>query len=294
MKPTMVRLLLAIVCVGGLMVACGPSQEAKKLEAPGAALPELLEPNSDETQPPPEPVTKNSAAISVAPKSAKPPAMANGHPPKLLHHAYDLLSQFNSERQGYGMYTYVLFGHKVGADSPPLPHDVAQRYQALLEAIESSTSTAVDLEAAFIPKEETNLFCIPVTLAAARPTLDNYGSALALIYRSVALGGITGDARFREKLSSGAGPFLISSLRPLNQVRSAEPMLFADLSTHNPAAMREVVAAYKQRINRSVPDKVESFDPLRLALLTMILDADDHVKLVKEAVADWRDALPDP
>lgn len=162
----------------------------------------------------------------------------------------------------------------------------------MLEAIESSTSTAADLDLALIPKEETNLFNVPAKSAGARPALENYHSELALIYRDMALGALDGNDKFGRLLSSGAGPFLISTLRPLNQVRSPEPLLFADLSAHNPAALREVVAAYKQRINRSAPGKLESFDPLRLALLTLILDADDHVTLIKNAVADWRDALP--
>lgn len=275
MRRSAAQLLLAIMCVAGLVAGCKPAQEAKQIEAPVPA--------------PSGPVARNGA------DGAPPPAMPNGHAPdKVLHHAYDLLSRFDSERPDYGMYTYVLFGYKVGAHAPPLPHDVAQRYKALLEAIESSTGTAADLEAALIPKAETNLFCIPATSTAGRPTLDNYDAALALTYRSVALGGIPGDAAFRARLSTAAGPFLVSSLRPLNRIRSAEPMLFADLSAHNPAAMREVVAAYKQRINRSVPDRAESFESLRLDLLTLVLDADDHVKLIKEAVADWRDTLPDP
>lgn len=267
MKLAALRLLLATVCVSVFIGACKPpSQEAKQAPI----------------------VDKNGGA-----ETEPPPAMANGHEPPIRHHAYDLLLQIDGERPGYGLYTYVLFGRKVGADAPSLPHDVAQRYQALLEAIESSTSTAGDLEAAFIPKEETNLFNIPAKSADARPALDSYHSGLALTYRSLALGALRGHDKFGRLLSGGAGPFLISTLRPLNQVRSPEPLLFADLSAHNPAAMRELVAAYKQRINRSAPGKLELFEPLRLALLTLILDANDHVTLIKDAVADWRDTLPD-
>ncbi|MDP1708348.1 MAG: hypothetical protein Q8L89_04710 [Gammaproteobacteria bacterium] len=275
MRPATTRLLLAImVCVASLITACEPSQEAKRTDVPVSA---------------PPPAAKNGKA-----ETARPPAMANGPvTPQVLHHAYDLLAAFDSERPGYAVYTYVLFGRRVGAQAPSLSHDVAQRYQALLAAIESSTSTASELEAANIPKDETNLFNIPAISTDAPPTLDNYASGLALQYRSMALGAFRDEDKFRGMLSHGAGPFLISVLRPLNQVRSPEPLLFADLSAHNPAAMREVVAAYKQRINRSLPDRVESFESLRLDLLTLILDADNHVKLVKDAVADWRNAFPE-
>ncbi|MGB5620490.1 MAG: hypothetical protein WBM78_26855, partial [Desulfobacterales bacterium] len=57
--------------------------------------------------------------------------------------------------------------------------------------------------------------------------------------------------------------------------------------TTNPAAMAEIVAAYKQRITGSSVNRVESFWPLRLALLNIVLNADDNVKLVKAAMAEW-------
>ncbi len=144
MRPATTRLLLAImVCVASLITACEPSQEAKRTDVPVSA---------------PPPAAKNGKA-----ETARPPAMANGPvTPQVLHHAYDLLAAFDSERPGYAMYTYVLFGRRVGAQAPSfLSHDVAQRYQALLAAIESSTSNASELEAANIPKDETNLFNIP-------------------------------------------------------------------------------------------------------------------------------------
>lgn len=67
-----------------------------------------------------------------------------------------------------------------------------------------------------IPKNEINLFYIPVKDTARRPTLDSYNSTLATAYLSVARGGIAADRRFAPKIDTGEGPFLISSLRPLN------------------------------------------------------------------------------
>lgn len=265
MKAT-VQLVLILLCMAGLVAGCERAQEAKKVGAPASG---------DVAKP--------------------PPPMPNGHPPATVaHHAYTLLLTLDAEPPGYAMYTYVLFGRRVGVDAPPLSHDTAQRYQALLDAIGSSTNTADELLAASIPKDETNLFSIPAVSAAALPSLHNYGSGLAMQYRSMALGTLRDEMKFWEILSHRPGPFLVSVLRPLNHIRSPEPLLFTDLSTHNPAAMREVVAAYKQRINRRVPDKVEAFKSLRLDLLTLILDADDHVTLIKDAVADWRDVLPNP
>jgi hypothetical protein len=64
-------------------------------------------------------------------------------------------------------------------------------------------------------------------------------------------------------------------------------MLFADLSATNPAAMGEVVAVYKQRLSQQVLDQAEAFQPMRLILLNLILDADNNLKFVKDAVAAW-------
>jgi hypothetical protein len=51
--------------------------------------------------------------------------------------------------------------------------------------------------------------------------------------------------------------------------------------------MAEIVAAYKRRISSKSVNKVERFWPLRLALLNIVLNADDNVKLVKVAMAEW-------
>jgi hypothetical protein len=206
---------------------------------------------------------------------------------RLLHHAYIPITRLDGEHQGYGMYTYVLFGNRVGEDAPTLAREVVQRYVSLLEAIESSISSAAALEEAKVPEQRINVFCIPSKLAYRRPTLDNYNSDLALTYRSVAMGGFISNEKFLRRLSTAPGPFLISTLHPLNQIRRPEPMLLADLSAHNPKAMREVVAMYKERLDFFVPEYVELFEPLRLELLTLILDADENVTLVREAVSAW-------
>lgn len=221
------------------------------------------------------------------------PAQPNGHDaaPPIQHHATSLLTRVDGEPADYGLYTYALFGYRVGAGSAPLPDGVRQRYAALLAAIAGSTAAAGDLEAAKIPRIEINLFCLPVSSAARPLNLENYSSDLAFKYRAIASRGVAADKSFFKKLSTGPGPFLISSLVPLNRQRTPGPMLFANLAGHNPAAMREVIAAYKRRIHQGLDDRAERFHPLRLALLSLILDADDNVKFVKDAVAGW---LPNP
>ena len=51
--------------------------------------------------------------------------------------------------------------------------------------------------------------------------------------------------------------------------------------------MREVVAAYKKRVTSAPIERVEEFKSIRLSLLTIILDADDYISIVKVAYAGW-------
>src|SRR5262245_30762168 len=57
----------------------------------------------------------------------------------ISYHAVDFLTNRQTERRGYGVYTYVLFGRRInktgdGSGLEPLP-----RYQALLDALAKST-----------------------------------------------------------------------------------------------------------------------------------------------------------
>ena len=91
-----------------------------------------------------------------------------------------------------------------------------------------------------------------------------------------------------DLLTDRPGPFLISTLMPIGEIgKDQTDLLYTDLSTTNPAAMAEIVAAYKRRISSKSVNKVEHFWPLRLALLNIVLNADDNVKLVKVALAEW-------
>ena len=88
-----------------------------------------------------------------------------------------------------------------------------------------------------------------------------------------------------DRLARREGPFLVTTPEPLEDMESKRwVMLYADLSTTNAAAMEEIVAAYKQKVEKGIRE-IERFRSLRLALLDLILDADDNIKIVQEAVA---------
>jgi hypothetical protein len=197
------------------------------------------------------------------------------------------LTELDQETKGYGLYTYVIFGAKL-EEHGNLSDAATARLESLLEAVDASTLPSSTLDKTKINNAEINLFCIPVKSAKKIANLDNYNSDLALLYRDIAIGALNQDVTFLNKFSTSPGPFLVSSLQPLNQVRTPQPVLFADLSSTNPVAMKELVVAYKQKISTGVTAKsAQVFDPLKLRILSLILDADKNISFMKDAVAKW-------
>ncbi len=196
------------------------------------------------------------------------------------------MTKLDEEPKGYGLYTYVIYGVKLGEHGESTPDISSSRLESLLEAIYLSTNSSDTLDKSNIPDVETNLFCIPVKAAKKPANLENYNSSLALLYRDIAIGALKSEVAFQNKFATNAGPFLVSTLQPLNQVRTPQPVLFSDLSYTNPSAMKELVAAYKQKVGEGVTaNDPQVFDPLKIRILSLILDADKNIKLIKNAVA---------
>jgi hypothetical protein len=208
----------------------------------------------------------------------------NGTPPGW--HAWELLTGMDSEKAGFALYTYVLFGHRLDVHAR-IESDTRERYQNLLNAIVVSTARTSEIDE--IPREETNIFYIPALAGGKEPSLKNYDTVLAMRYvRMLSILVKNDNPELSGRLTTNPGPFLISTLMPIGEIGTDQTdLLYTDLSTTNPAAMAEIVSAYKQRITSSSVNRVESFRPLRLALLNIVLNADDNVKLVKAALAEW-------
>ena len=219
---------------------------------------------------------------------AKPPSGTrqgvNGAPPSW--HAWELLTEMDSEKADFALYTYVLFGRRLDIQAS-IESDTRERYQSLLDAIVVSTPRTSETDE--LPKEETNIFYIPAVAAGKEPSLKNYDTILAMRYvRMLSILVKNDNPKLSACLTTNPGPFLISTLMPIGEIGTDQTdLLYTDLSTTNPAAMAEIVAAYKQRVTSSSVNRVESFWPLRLALLNIVLNADDNVKLVKAALAEW-------
>ena len=201
------------------------------------------------------------------------------------------LTRLDEETKGYGLYTYVIFGAKQLDNESPEADPAVKRLGALLEAIDYSQLISDPQTETTIPHSQINLFCIPIKKSNKTANLDNYNAELSLLYRDIAIGALKKETAFLAKFSTSPGPFLVSTQQPLNQVREPQTVLFADLSTTNPLAMREVVSAYKQKVDEAVVSNTTlKFDPIKLRILTLILDADKNIKIMKDAVAAWRPA----
>jgi hypothetical protein len=203
---------------------------------------------------------------------------------RIVGHRIALFAEKGSEAQFFGMYTYVLFSRETADQTDEV---VLRRYKALLAALKSSTERKTSG-----PREDTsklNVFCIPVKRRAysrrvsgdVAATLDSYNSQLAMSYLEMVAQGVPLGDRLHRNLLINAGPFLVSTSIPIPELAVGEPLLVADLTNTNSAAMREVVNVYKAHIlAEGAPQAIKEFQSFRLHLLTIVLDADEHVRIL--------------
>ncbi len=254
-------------------------------------------------------------------------------------HERVVLDQFNSEPNGFELYTYVLLPHRGELSE----ESAAARYSAILTAIDATTRAYSEKSVTPSEREKTNIFCM------FEPS--DY-SHLDRRYIDLVRYFFSNEKQIIQALETQIGPFLVSmriplgrlerlpflidqirdlkatnyrdieQLRSLNRQLTAAQrnldrikgkslrMLFVNLSDTHPAAMREVVATYKTFLINNTSTVTEesqlsmnsmsamerklngstssfSFDPLRLRLLNFILNADENIRIVKEAVAGW-------
>jgi hypothetical protein len=200
-------------------------------------------------------------------------------------HGWVSLTHDNTEKRGYGLYTYVLYGRR---PSGPTSNTDGYflRLSRLLQAIKETTPTAAVVEESFA-RAETNLFVIPETAPNVHGE-RGYGFDLAktLLLRFSDIEGL--DPSLSQRLRDNAGPFLVSIHAPLAEIKGQTvPLLLIDLSTTNQAAMEEVVTEYKRRVETQEVATVERFRSLKLALLNFIVNRDDDLVLVESALASW-------
>lgn len=231
------------------------------------------------------------AAPPPADETWKPATRGNGgslNIPK--YHVWSPLTGYGHEEQGYALYTYVILGWTV--QDPRSPE--GERYERLLEAVVQAVQTAGEaLRKPGKPdghlRRECNVFYLPLLkqeLSKGASPLASYNMVLGQRIKAALVQALQQEPEIARRLDQGAGPFLVSLPGPLS---TSGPritrLLLADLSRTHPAAMKEVVAAYRKQLNAEAVDEVERFAPIKLALLNGILAIND-IQLVRAALAD--------
>ncbi len=146
-----------------------------------------------------------------------PPVAGNGDPVRLTGRSFLVRGQ--TEGQGYGLYSYILFG------SPP-SNATRARYLRAIEAFLQLIPEVSEFEKLKISREELNITYIPLVHASefsavipADWVLENYDHARA----QVLLRTLPGTHR--------DGPYIVSVLTPLSQINNlTEKYLFQDMS----------------------------------------------------------------
>jgi hypothetical protein len=194
-------------------------------------------------------------------------------------HLWTELYGAGNEPPGYAMYTYVLINRS------KVDKSAWSRYWALVNSITDSTS-AEDSQDSEFNRSLYNLFLIPFSGEHQRTKSLN-----DILSKSI-LTGIAVSVQkqeLRDLINTNPGPFLISSTEPISNEKFTKDIeiLYADLTRTNVYAMQEVVAAYKRRLTSKSIGGQQRFKSIRLSLLSILLDADDYVNIVKVAYAGW-------
>ena len=230
--------------------------------------------------PPPRPAP--SAAYMSAPERAAVASMR----PDLAGHAYEFFAAWNTEREGFGAYTYVLLRSAADLQRP----DVQRRYAQLLTVVrrEREASRVSAAEA-----RNVNLFCIPGT-ASATGRVDALDSVYAddlgrqLLFR--AQSGLLTRPEIKKLLVKSAGPFLVTLPGRIADARSSTPLLFADLGPYPDDAIADLVANYMGGLLTDFPrDQAVWLPPVpQRVALAMIRLASDTGGLVMSVIPTAR------
>jgi len=181
------------------------------------------------------------AAQPVTPKP--PPDITMGYPPSPHSEAtFSVLLAQEAELEGYGLYSYLLFG------SEPADDAARERYVAALISISSLPPTR-QMRRTF-SKEALNITYVPLTNAVeikSRPTDRKAALTMLNAYNYP-------RARFLiDKVDSKlrGGPYIISVLKPLSSAdHTPDRFLFQDLSSVTPRVINSWVTIFQSEAAR--------------------------------------------
>ena len=181
------------------------------------------------------------------------------------------------------MCTYVLFGKQVDKTSDPGTYKL---YERMLDELTTTTSKYNPAEVEDMSHH--NVFHVPATAdpASNQPLMDFYNYALSKRYLNKFAQAINSQ-QIAVKLQSNAGPFLITTMKPLPATSGSIYVLYADLSDLHPTAISELLRAYKARVTTRRVTEDEAFGPLSIRVLSRILKAQDDLEIAKVSVLVW-------
>jgi hypothetical protein len=203
---------------------------------------------------------------------------ASGPNQGIIDNGYDFLYTKGSEKQGFGLYTYVLL--------TPMS---LEREKALLDAIITSTPrvTAFGNDIARI-----NVIYIPsaATVASQATSSEvsanyNFDLARALIATICEMPAKEVVRICKSGLSSG--PYLFSYASPLSKgMQIAPPVLLVDLSGIEEGAFTTFLEAYKEQIKSDDISDGQKINSLYIKVLNIIETAKVWTNPVEHAVGD--------
>jgi hypothetical protein len=224
-----------------------------------------------------------ASSLSTAGPPERVIVTGSAAPTEAYVHSWTAFSKQGGELPGAGMCTYVLFGKQIDKSSGS---GTFKLYERLLDELTVTTSKFSPSEAEDLSHH--NVFHVPVTGEpdANRPLIDSYNYALAKRYLDKFARAIN-SRQAAVKLQANAGPFLITTMKPLPATSGDIYALYADLSDLHPTAISELLRAYKARVTTRRVTETEAFGPLSVRVLSGILKAQDDLEIAKVSVLAW-------
>lgn len=192
---------------------------------------------------------------------------------------WDTLLSPQSERPGYGLYTYVLFSHVPPAGSR-LHAAAMARYDAVVRAITDRSAQPQETG----NREDAHIFYLPAKHEAPGVPfhLENYSLDLSL-RMIMKLAGLMGNRTdMTQPLLRKPGPFLITTLQPIGKMRrTGPPFLYADLSGTEPESLPGVVEALENPERRRSENEMVLLTSLRLRLYSLMDNPDQNLRVLR-------------
>lgn len=274
-------------CGGGGAVASAPPPPAKAAPPPTQAAPPPPPP-TQAASPPPETSAADSNSSSQSTASSSAPASAGSSqsaagssaPATRRITGIAFLRTGVTEKSGYGLYSYVLIGHR------PAEAERA-RYEAFFEALLERT-WASSLVGAGVPRRRINLTQMLVTATpdpsrfaglGAQEQADwvldhyDYGRSAAIL------------ACLPQRI--GYGPALVALLVPVDISQTPHPVLTLDLSSAQPAIMGSYVQYFVDQTSRDRFWDERALEALSLQLRNLMEVAASGLGLSRDAVESW-------